>query len=253
MKAKHIIAGVSIVVILALGFVVYKAVNSLDKVILYAVNEYGPEIIGADVRLSDVQLDLSEGIASLNGLFVGNPEGFKTDYAMKLDQVKVSLDIDSLTSDTIVIKEVLIDGPAITYEMASGGSNIDTLSKNVSQYTGEASQEEETAGGTKLIIEDLYINNGDISVSHSILKGKTLSTVLPNVHLKDIGKDKGGASPGEVVKKVMGSITSGVGSAVGALKLDKIGGAVLEKGKEAGKALTEGLGGAGDKLKGLFK
>ncbi|MFQ5661418.1 MAG: hypothetical protein ACE5GZ_13430 [Gammaproteobacteria bacterium] len=109
-----------------------------------------------------------------------------------------------------------------------------------------------------------------MSVSHSALKGKKLTAGLPNIHLQDIGKDKNGASAGEVAEKIMTSIKSGVSSVADVLNLDKLTGVItdkvagakqaasqgtarlVEKTKKTGSAVKEGFGKAGDKLKGLF-
>lgn len=255
MKTKNIILGIALVAVVVFGFVAYKTLGSLDKIIEAAVESYGPEIIGASVQLDGVSLNLTEGQASLNGLYIGNPEGYKTDYAMQVDQVKVTLDIDSITSNIVVIKEVLIQGPAVIYEMASGGSNIDKLAENAQSYTGIDAQKNEDDDGNepKLIIEHLKINEGQVSVSHSILKGKALTVGLPNIHLKDIGKEENGASPGEVAQEVMGSIKSGVGTAVASLGLGSAFSSGTKAVKKGAASIMDSAKGAGDKLKGIFE
>ncbi len=254
MKVKNIILIVSMVVVLALGFVGYKTWGSLDKIIEVGIESYGPEIIGADVQLASVNLNLTDGEAALNGLYIGNPEGYKTDFAMQVERVKVKLDIESITSDVVVIEEVMILGSSVIYELSSSGSNVDALAKNAQVYTGAEEQESENSdAGPKLLIKNLYINEGQVSVSHSILKGKTLSVALPNIHLKDIGKNENGATPGEVAEKVMESIKSGVGTAVASLSLgDTLSGGVGAVKDGAGHLMDKAKG-AGEKLKGIFE
>ncbi len=272
MKIKHTILIVSLVLFIAIGVVFYRTFSSLDQIIQAAVEKYGPEITQSKVSLERVSLDLANGKAALHDLYIGNPAGFNTEYFVKLDEVSLTLDLDSITSDPIIVKEVLVQGPAIIYELASGGSNLDKLLKNVQSYTGhEAKQAESENTGPNLVIEDIYINSGEVSVSHALLKGKKLTAGLPDIHLEDIGKDKGGASPGEVVEQVMTKVKSGVTSAAGTLSLDKLPGAVADQlksarqfaGKGAEKAVKtvkdvggkvkQGLGKTGEKLKGLFE
>jgi hypothetical protein len=253
MKVRNIIVSVTFVVVVALGFVAYKAWGSLDKIIEAGIESYGPEIIGANIQLDSVTLNLSEGQAALNGLHISNPDGFKTDYAMKVDHVKVTLDIESITSDIVIIKEVMIQGPSVIYEMSSGGSNIDTLAKNADDYTGNKSQTENNSEGPKLIIENLYINDGEVSVSHDILKGKVMTVGLPNIHLEDIGKEENGASPGQVAQEVMASIKSGVGTAVVSLGLGETFSSGADAFKKGAANVMDTAKGAGEKLKGIFK
>ena len=110
-------------------------------------------------------MNLCEGQGALNGLRISNLQGFATEYAMQMARVKVTLDIESITSDVVIIKEVFSQGSALIYEMAAGGSNFDTPCKNAQTYTGNETQSEYSNSGPKLIIEHLYIHAGQIEVS----------------------------------------------------------------------------------------
>lgn len=244
MKKRYIALPAVLLLFIGVGFIIYKSLGSLDSAIQQAVEKYGSEILQTDVRLRQVNLDITEGKAALSGLHVGNPKGYKTDYAMKVESLRVNLDLDSITSSPVLIKEVLIEAPDLIYEKIDGVSNFDALLNNIDAYTGGGSSEkQEDDSGAKLVIENLRINDGKVGVSYKIMQGKTMTVPLPDIHLKDIGKDKGGASPGEVAKQVMGKMTSSIGSALGGIKDGA--GKVLEKGKEGAKKV-------GDKLKGLF-
>jgi hypothetical protein len=79
---------------------------------------------------------------------------------------------------------------------------------------------------------------------------------LPDIHLKDIGKSSGGATAAEVAKQVLTVLTRNAGSAVGKLDLSQlkdVGAALKDKPTGITEDVKEELGGAGDKLKGLFK
>jgi len=67
---------------------------------------------------------------------------------------------------------------------------------------------------------DLVIRGGKVAVSAKLLQGQELGADLPEIELRDIGKDKGGATPAEVVEQVIASLSKGVGGAIGALDLD---------------------------------
>ena len=235
MKTRHKVISLLLVLFIGGGIVVYNIVGSLDKIIKVAVETYGSEISQADVSLDKVVLDLENERITLQGFQLGNPEGYLTPYAMKFDQISIQLDIQSLTENTIVINEIKIDQPSISYESKLSGSNIDILLNNVESFAGNS---EEKSSGKKLLIEHFYLINGEVSVSHSVLKGKQLTTVLPDIHLQDIGKDKGGATAGEVARKIIAKVRTETISAVSSLHLDK---------------LTDSIKKVGDKLKGLFQ
>jgi hypothetical protein len=214
------------------------------------------------VELKEAEVSVTSGEGALRGLRVGNPKGFATDSAFWLGEVSLKLDVATVASDTVVIKEIVIQAPEVTYELGAAGSNIDALKRNVENYAKQmsggggqgagGSGGDAGAEGPKLIIENLYVRNGTVKVSASALGGKTLSVPLPTVHLKNIGKNTGGATPDEVMATLFSSLSGSVGKAVSPLALDKLTGAAESGAAGVKKALEEGAKGAGDTLKKLL-
>lgn len=231
---------------------------SLDSLVEAAIEEVGSDATQTSVRLDEAEISPTSGAGALRGLTVGNPAGFKTEYAFVLGEVSIKLDLSTVTEDVIVINEIVIAGPQITYEIGPGGTNIDAIRKSVAEFAGGGGgAKKSSAGGDegpKLVIENLYIRGGKVSVSATALGGKTLSVALPDLHLKDIGKEKGGASPAEAIEKIFAAVTQGIGKSVGTLNLDSVLGLVEGGAKGALDAVTKGAEGAselvGDGVKG---
>ena len=81
---------------------------------------------------------MQSGEAALTGFQMGSPSGFKSPKAMSFGIVSVKIDPASVTSDVILVKEIVIAKPEITYESASGGGcNFDAIQKNVNSYVKE--------------------------------------------------------------------------------------------------------------------
>ncbi len=259
MKKGLLIGGGVVVIAIVAGVVTL--LSSLDSLIKTAVETAGTEVAGVTVSLDKASVSASSGTGSLSGLNVANPAGFKTDQAFSLGEIKITIDTSTVTSDPVVIKEIVIAAPKVTYELGGSGSNIDAIQSNVDQFMkangGGGSSSDSGGEGPKLIIEHLYVRGGEISVSASFLGGKALTTPLPEIHLTDIGKDDGGASPGEIASQLIEKMTAGAGSAVGALDLegmkgavtDAVSGAVSGGTDAAKKALDQGTSGAGEVLK----
>ena len=251
-----IAGGVLTALVLLVVIILFFVVSSLDSIIKAAVEKYGSEVTQVEVRLDKAKVSITSGEGTLRGLTVGNPKGFKTDQAFSLGEISVALDVSTVTQNPIVIKEIVISAPEVTYELRSGGSNIDVIQRNVNAYTGTAKgkakvmdpSKDPDKEGRKLIIQHLYVKKGKVNVSATMLKGKELSAALPDIHLKDIGKEKGGADPSEVVEKLVRAISQSAGKAVGTLDLDKIVGSVKEA--VAGmKGQLEGVKGSADSAK----
>jgi len=277
---KKILIGVVVLLVVVGGVGVYVFLNA-GGIIKQVVEEVGSEATKTKVTLSKVDLSIQSGEAALMGFRMGNPSGFKTPKAMSFGVVSVRIDPASVTSDVILIKEVVIAKPEITYEFsAGGGSNFDAIQKNVDSYAkqmgagGGAAKKDsaEAKGGKKVIIEHLYVRDGKIGVSADFLQGKEMNAALPTIHLKDIGKKSNGATAAEVADQLLSEISKsatkvvsslGVGKMMdaakgamkGAEKMLKEGGAtkILEGGGGDAKKMLEGATkGVGDSLKGVF-
>lgn len=213
------------------------------------IRTFGPEITGVAVRIDGVDIEPFKGTAALHGLVVGNPKEFKTDHALSLGEFSMRLKLRSLLSDVIIIKQIVIAKPEVTYEIGADGSNLAAIQRNVDRYVGSSGArpaEEPTArrdhGGKKLVIQDLVIKDATAHVSAAFLQGKKVAVPLPELHLQNIGQESNGATAGEAVKQVLGAVTKSVTGAVAALNL---GGAT--------ESLQEGAGSVGGFIKGLLK
>lgn len=248
MKRLLIIGGA---VVLLVVVVVVVILLNLGSVIKTVVEKVGSDATKAKVTLDSADVSVTSGQGALRGLVVGNPAGFKTDRAIRLGEVSVKLDVASVNSDPIVIKEVVVAAPHVTYEFGPGGSNLDVLKKNVEAYGGGAGGGQPTRGdgaaGRRVVIENLYVRDGQIDVSADFLRGEKVTTKLPTIHLKDIGKQGGaatGASPADVAEKLIAAISGAATASVGQLNVEGIQNALKERLGGAGEALKEGTAGA---------
>ncbi|MFH1626093.1 MAG: hypothetical protein ABID54_13200, partial [Pseudomonadota bacterium] len=112
--------------------------TSLDSIVKAAIERIGSSATQAQVRVKAVNIELTSGRVTLRGLTVGNPSGFKTQRALSLGEISLQVDVGSVTKNTIVIKEIVVTAPEVTYEIGSQGSNIEALRRNVDAYTGAA-------------------------------------------------------------------------------------------------------------------
>jgi hypothetical protein len=251
---KKIAIGVVVLLLLIAGGAYYLFSN-LDSIIKAAIEKYGTAATQAEVKLDSVKISITSGEGALTGLTVGNPKGFTTPQALSLGLISVKLDTSSVTGNgPIVIREIVIERPQVTYEVTNtGDSNLQAIQKNTMTYAGASGGSggsSNTSGGSgggqerKVIITDLYVRDGQIGISATLLKGKALSSPLPTIHLTNIGKDSGGASPAQVAQQVLGSITASA-SKVASVDLSKELGSLKD---------AVGSGGAGvtDEVKGLL-
>jgi uncharacterized protein involved in outer membrane biogenesis len=253
----YIGGGVILGLLIAIAVGLYFLVSSLDSIVKTAVEKYGSDMTQASVKLNDVEIELTSGKGALRGLTVGNPAGFKSERAFSLGEIGLQLDTGSVTQDPVVIKEISITAPEVTYELGLKGSNVDALKRNVDAYSGagkdkskgEAKPKEANKAGKKLVIDHIYIRKGVVQVSATELEGKTASASLPDIHLTDIGKKSGGATAAEVAEQVLAAISKEAASAAANTNVSGLLDAA--KGRAGGVAEETSKGGS-DTLKKMF-
>ena len=258
---KWIFIGLGAIVVLLIVVVVV-GISKLGPLVKMAVNTYGPKITDTELRVDDVGISIFSAEAKLKKFFLGNPTGFKSPSAMKVGSVYVDVDEGSLTKDTIIIKKIEVVGPEITYEKRGKTDNFKSILNNVQKNVpkGEPAKKEpaKEGPGKQLIINDFIIKNGKVNLAvempGGVLGEQEIKADLPDIHLKDIGKKKGGASPAEVAKEIFAALYGKITSpnVMGALndQLKKLGGVGIETIEKTAK---EGLKGATDVVKGAEK
>jgi len=225
--------------------------RSLDRVVASAIRTYVPPIVGVNVQLDGARIQPAEGLASLHGLVLGNPEGFQTPHAFAVQHIRMQLDVATLTQNLIVVREIRIEQPEVTYEYASGGSNLQVIQRQVEAYIAAASSSASHAKdpadgqgpGKKLTIDHFIVQGAKAHVSANVLKGRAVSVPLADIHLVDMGKNTNGITPAEAARQVVNAITQNATKAVAPLQL---GGTVVE-------GVKKGAASAADAVKSFFK
>lgn len=186
-----------------------------------------------------MSITVASGSATISGLSVANPKGFSSQHAIELGSIT--------GGGPIVIKQIDVERPQVAYEVNNGGpSNLATIQKNATTYAGGTTSS--SGSGRKLIIDDLVIRQGQVGVSATLLKGKSLTAPLPEIHLTNIGKSSGGATPAQVAGQVLAAI-SGAAAKVGSSELAKSLGSVVNG---AGPTASGASQGVGSQIKGLL-
>lgn len=216
----------------------------LGSIVKAGVNGIGPKITKTKVALAGATISPLTGSGTLQGLVVGNPEGWSAPNAFALKEIHVALRPFSVLGEHVVIDEITIDGPEFAYETRLVTSNIKELLKNIegSEKADKPAAEPAADGKpVKFVVKKFRLTNGKATLG----VGATAVTVpLPPIALDDLGVAEGGITAGQltgaVMRSVLGSVVSGTAGA-----LSKLGGtsgaAAVEKTREAAKKAGEGL------------
>ena len=237
---------VAVAVLLALAAAaIFWAYHSLDVILKMALEHYGPDVLGTSVKVGEVRLSAQTGAGSLKGLEIGTPRGFGAPRTAKFGEVRLAIEPSTIADAVIVVHEIAVDAPLITFERAKGGSNLDAIQKSIEAYvarSGGASEAKPAGDGAKsvrrFIVERLTIRGAKVTMTNPALKGQGLTFDLPDIELRDLGKRERGLRASELAKIVASTLISRIAQKV-LTNFD-----LLRKG---------GAEGAVDALKGLFK
>lgn len=178
-----------------------------DKLVKQAIESAGSKATGVPVTVAKTTVSLTEGKATIEGLNIANPPGFSTPTAFYIETISATLDIRSLTSDPIHIKHISVSKPAVTYEVSSAGSNLQTIQKEIESRANARKLADGAAGKAetkepRLLIDQLNINGGTITLA--AINGKLNTTVpLGELALSNLGKDSQGLTGAELGSQVI--------------------------------------------------
>lgn len=239
---KALIAVVVLLAVLAGGaFWLY---HSVDVLVKLALEHYGPDVTGVSVKVGEVHFSPAEGRGVLRGVEIGSPKGFNAPRTARLGEITVALDPATLRAPVVLIHEIALQGPAITFERGAKASNLDTIARHIEGYVkaSESSPDGKQASGRsvrhKFVIEKLAIRGAKVTMTNPALKGQGVTFDLPDIQLRDVGKRRGGVTASEAASLVTNALVAAIAQRV-LTNID-----LLRRG---------GVEGAVDAIKGLFK
>lgn len=200
---------------------------SLNALVKGGIETMGPQIVGVPVTLEDVDVTLLSGTsmqAGLTQLVVKNPEGYETAAAVALPEIRIDVDWHSLLTDTVIVDEVLIVAPAITFEWSLEGSNLGTIHENIRRNTRSGSDDngrekgEEHKEGQEfdktVHIKKVTVKDAVINVSFIGGQDEVTQVSLPDLDLRDIGNPSGGTTFSQASAVIFDEIYEAIDKAV---------------------------------------
>lgn len=213
---KLFIALLVVVVIVVAGAFYY-----VDAIAKKAIEQGGEVALGVPTNLDAIHISLLGGEASLNGLSIANPAGFKAQTFMGLGKGEFAVSLGSLMGDTIKIPRVSLSQIRINLEQMGKKNNIDPIlarTKSLSSSKKKSTPAPASKEGKKFIIE--YFSLDDVQVDASLdLLGQVskVNLVLPKIELRNLGAKEQGLPMSELIQKVVQAVLSAAQNSSGQL------------------------------------
>ncbi len=252
---------ITIVVVLVVLIAAFFLIG--DQLIKAGVEKGGSMALGVPVKVGGVHLSILRGMVTIDGLQVTNPQGYKNEYLLELEKGKVAVDIRSLLSDTVHIKEINLDGIKLAIEQKMLSSNVKDLLAGMKTKAKPAEPkkpvEEPKGPGKKLVVDQLDITNTEAKLVTTVGVSAGANVKLSPIHMSNLGSDSP-LSIAELTSKIFLALIQGVAQqGAGLLPDDVVSGMkgglekVTDLGGEGGKKVIEEGSKVIEGIKGLFK
>ena len=147
-----------------------------------------PKYTGTAFNVERINLNPYTGKLLVSGVRLANPAGYSEEDAFALGSLSADVEFSTLLSDTIHVREIVIDAPFASYVFdAEGSNNFARIMAAVNEKLGPKKEKEEP-GGTKVEIDKVTVRG----VRAAVGNGGVLE--IDSLTLTDFGK----ATPAQV-------------------------------------------------------
>ncbi len=181
-KKKIIILSVVFlsIVFLILDFLSYR----VDKIVKNLIIDQGNQALGQQVSVGKIDTSILGSSIKISNIEIKNLDGFKNKNIIQIKNINANFVLTSLFKDTIVIKDINIDGATLYYEVLINNKevkdNVSSFKPALKNPAGssakeiEVSKESESKNQSKkknkdFLINQLTINNTKINASSEFL------------------------------------------------------------------------------------
>jgi len=269
-KALKNLRIILLVIVIAVAAAVIVFGLFADRAVKMGIEAAATKTLNVRVSVDDAKLSIMGGKLALQNLLIDNPPGYEHDKLLELKDAKIAVDIRSLLSDAVHIREIKLDGADVVLEQRGiSGNNLHDVIKAIP--SGPEAEGPEAAG-KKLHIDNLEISNITVNVKLLPVPGKadTVTLKLSPIKMTNLGSDNKldtAVLSGEILLAIASGVAKeGVGvlpkemvDAMGStlVKTIDLSKKIIEDREDIGKELikgTEDIGrGITEGLKGLLK
>ena len=173
------------IVFLATTFIIFDFLSyRVNKIVKNLIINEGSQTLGQQVSVGKIDISIASSSIKISNIEIKNLEGFKNKNIIQIKNINADFLFTSLFKDTIVIKNINIEGATLYYEVLISNKEVkDNVSsfkpaaKNTTTSSvkiTDASKEQEISNQSQkknkdFLINQLTINNSTINASSEFL------------------------------------------------------------------------------------
>ncbi len=260
---------VVLLAILILLLIAVVAVNLFaERAVKVGIETAATKTLNVGVSVGNVDLSIMAGKLTLKNLLINNPPGYQHEKLLELKNAKIEVDVKSLLSDVVKIREIKLDGVNVVLEQRGiSGNNLQDIIETIS--SGQKDKDKPETSGKKLHIDVLEISNITVKVKLLPVPGRvdTIPLKLSPIRMTDLGGDNKldtaalssrillaiangvakqgvGVLPKEMVDTITSTLSKTIDLSKGIIEgREGIGKEIIKSTEDIGKEITEGLKG----------
>ena len=113
------------VVFLSLAFLILDFLSyRVDKIVKNLIIDQGNQVLGQQVSIGKIDTSILGSSIKISNIEIKNLDGFKNKNIIQIKNINVNYELTSLFKDTIVIKDINIDGATLYYEVLINNKEV---------------------------------------------------------------------------------------------------------------------------------
>lgn len=254
---KIILILVLLAVVLGIAAVVFVGLH-LDQIVKTGIETVAPPITQTSVKVAGVSISALSGSAGIKGFVIGNPPGYKSDFAISIGKAAVSVLPSSVLKDKVIVHSIEIRSPEITLEgNPFGKNNLQTILNSVNSVAGgttkagnsEPAKTTEAKAGKKLQVDDLVVSGVKVTAHIVGLEGEPFSVTIPDIHFSNLGTGPDGINAADLTQKILSEVITVTIATVGSRAKEIMGKTADNLIKGSSETATKAVNENTDKLK----
>jgi len=173
---------------------------SINSIVKSGIEEIGTEMTGTAVTVDRVLISPFSGKGQISGFRVANPDDYSREYAIEVEDFSIELDVFTLFSNEIVVREIIINSPSIFVEQKLPGNNINSILSHLRNIDAGQTTDAE------LIIEHFLMTDGVTDLYTEIGGERSARVEISTVELHDLGRGGGRSAVEDVIKEIAGKV-----------------------------------------------
>ena len=179
----------------------------LDAIIKRAVESGGPRFTQTTLTLDRASVSMFSGAGTLHGLVLGNPAGYRTEFAIRVDRTELSVHPGSVLADKLHVRHLRVLAPEINFEGGLAQNNLRQILDNLQAANITRQASVRSSGAIKKFrVDEFTVTAGRLYVTTALTNSQPLTVALPDMRFTNLGQGPDGLTSADLAEQLVGEL-----------------------------------------------